>query len=146
MCGIPGRSRLAEGEPIVVAEHRALIAAAARPVLTGHLARPPVGRRAGHDVVAVRRALRVDLPSLLVERGVGGDVRLVGMQLGYRRGDQLALGVVPGTGADAVARVDAARSSGTEIRPPRAVAGAGFRGQRLAVLVSASEASEIAAH
>ena len=94
---VPWRSGLAEREAIVMPQHRALVAGAARPVLARHRRRPALGRRAGQDVVPVRRALRVDLAALLVERRVVVDVRLVGVQLGDVGGDEHTLGVVPGT-------------------------------------------------
>ena len=63
--------------------------------------RRSVRLRAGQDVVAIRRlAASVDDLALLGEGGLLGEVVLLAMQLRYAAGDEDALGVVPGPGAD----------------------------------------------
>src|SRR5688572_27561553 len=58
--------------------------------------------------------------------------------------DEHALDVVPGTVADAVASVDCALTVRTEIRAPLTVSGACGCRQRLAGLIGARQATEIA--
>src|SRR5262249_46151578 len=120
---VPGHRRLvgAETLPIVMAEHRgsgsALRPVAARAVLAGREG-GAVGPGAGEDVVHVRRvAAAVHLLALLVERRLLADVVLP-VELGHVLGDDDALGVRPGPGADAVARVDGAGTLRAHVRVP----------------------------
>ena len=94
-----------------------------------------------------------DLP-LLGEVGQLGDVvaeprqfRCVTMKMRKILRDHFAVGVVPGTGADAVARVHG-RLAGprlrTEVSMPRAISGAGGSCQRLAMCVGAGQSAEVA--
>src|SRR5688572_33426909 len=93
---------------------------AARPVHAGHLSRAAVGRRAGEDVVPVRRALPVDRTAHLVKRRVVVDVRLIGVELGDVLRNEDALAVVPGTVANPIAGADRAGTGGAEIGAPHA--------------------------
>src|SRR5437868_3360455 len=68
-----------------------------------------------------------------------------GVQLRHVFRDDDALGVLPWTAADAVARVDGLRSLRTEIRMPCLVAGAGPGREGLAMLVGAFDPAEIGA-
>jgi len=75
--------------------------------------RPAQRVRAGHDVVLVaagRRPYTRNLVTFDVEGGRALNVvaiaLLVAMQIGDVAGDQLTLDVVPGTGADAIPRID----------------------------------------
>src|SRR5690606_2953350 len=93
----------------------------------------------------------VDFFALLVQRARLADVVAVALevtvQFGDVGGDELTLGIVPGTIADAVAGVDGSLCSGgrrAEIRAPRAVAGVDGCRERLAMLVGSSEPAEVA--
>src|SRR5690242_1044529 len=78
-----------------------------------------VGGRSGQDIVAVRLfAAAVDHLTLLAEVGLLGDVVAVAMQIIDALGDHDALGVLPWTLADAVARVHGAGPLGAEIGVP----------------------------
>src|SRR5262249_44535862 len=73
--------------------------------------RTALGVRTGQDVVLVgRRPHTWNLVTFDIEGGGALDVvavaLLVAMQIGDVAGDQLALDVVPGAGADAIARID----------------------------------------
>src|SRR5712671_2560541 len=75
--------------------------------------RPTLGVRTGQDVMLVAAGRRPDawnLVTLDIERSRALDVvavaLLVAMQIGDVARDQLALDVVPGAGADAIARID----------------------------------------
>ncbi len=78
---VPGRSRFAERESIVMPHQRVVLARVARPILAGRGGGLALHRRTGQDVVPVGRALRVDRAPLLVERGVVVNVGLVGVKL-----------------------------------------------------------------
>jgi hypothetical protein len=58
-------------------------------------------------------------------------------------GDDRTLGVLPGAGADPVARVDRSRALRTEIGVPRLATRAGGLRERLTLLVGAFEAAEV---
>jgi hypothetical protein len=66
---------------MVRSHHRAVLAAAARPVLAGRRGGPTLHRGTRQDVVPVGRALRVDRAALLIERGVVVDVGLLRVKL-----------------------------------------------------------------
>jgi hypothetical protein len=76
--------------------------------------RPPLGVRTGHYVVLVaagRRSNTWNLVTLDIEGGralhVVAVALLVAVEIGDIAGDQLTLDVVPGAGADPIARIDA---------------------------------------
>src|SRR3954447_12723222 len=100
---------IAQSDAIGMTEHgRALCGAG--PVAAGAVLAGPecgaVGLRAGQHIVAVRRvAAAVDDLGLLAERGLLGEV-VGAVQLGDILGDDDALGVLPWSLADAVARID----------------------------------------
>src|SRR5262249_19084371 len=133
MCRIP--RHVAAARPVAVAEHgarpvcRYFRRRVCRP-LQGHAVRGPVvagvivavgerpagGVRAGHYVVLVGAgspSSTGNLVPLVIEVGRLLDVvpvaLLIAMQIGDIAGDQLALDVVPGAGADASARIDPRR-------------------------------------
>src|SRR5690606_25276522 len=107
----------------------------------------------GQDVVDVGAVARaIDLLALLVQcRGLADVVAVafdVAVQVRHVLRDDLALRVVPGAVADAIARVDgrlAVGGRGAQIRPPRPPARARGGGQRLAVLVGTRQTAEIRA-
>src|SRR6185503_17116120 len=109
--------------------------------------------RARQDVVNVGRVARsVDDLALFVQSDGLPDVVAVtlrvAMQLIDVRRDDDALRVVPGTAADAVARVDGQRracGSLAEIRAPGPAARTGGLRQRLTVLVGARQATQVRA-
>src|SRR5207249_1605773 len=70
---------------------------------------------------------------------------VIGVQLGQVVGNDDALGVLPGTFADAVARVDRAGALGAQIGVPGLGAGARGCTKQLAELVRAGDAAEIGA-
>src|SRR4051794_6299456 len=119
--------------------------------------RPPGGVRAGQDVVlvlALRRAHARNLIPLGIEDARALDVvavaLLIAVQIGDVAGDQHALDVVPGAGADARARIDPRRVAAlllAEIGVPRALgsAAADRLGLGLANLVGACEPAKVAA-
>jgi hypothetical protein len=92
--------------------------------------------------------------TFLVERGGLADVVAV-VQVGQVARDQLALGVEPGAGADAVACMDRRRAGGrggrregaghAEVGAPGLAAGTGRRGQLLAMRVGAGQAAQVGA-
>src|SRR6267143_1391689 len=134
--------------PIVMADHRRSLAAlrpvAARAVLAGR-ERGAVGLGARQDVVHVRRvAAPVHRLALLGQRGLLADVVLA-VQLGEVARDDDALGVLPGTLADAVARVDRAGALRAQVGVPGLGAGARRPAEQLAELVRAGESAEVAA-
>ena len=143
MGGVPRRAWSSAGQAIVMPQHRRP-RTAARPVLAGHFSGSTVGRRAGQDVVPVRRSRWIDHSSLLVERRVSVDVRLVGVEIGNALGHERALDVVPGPGTDSISGVHAAGTGRAEIGPPGSIAHAGRLRKRLAALVGACQAAEIA--
>ncbi|CAD5375508.1 hypothetical protein OF001_U10195 [Pseudomonas sp. OF001] len=136
---------------IVVTDH-GRAGGAAGPVAAGAVLRAgeggAVGLRAGEDVVHVRRiAAALDRHAALVEAGFLVEV-VVAVQLGDVLGDQLALGVVPGARADAVAGVHrrlAVTGAGAEVGAPGVAAGTDGLGELLAVRIGASQAAEIGA-
>jgi hypothetical protein len=79
---------------------------------------------------------------LFGERGLRVDVGIA-VQVVEVAGDDHPLGVLPGTLADAVARVHAI--AGAEIRTPGAIAGAGGLGEGLAALVRALQPAQVGA-
>src|SRR5436305_2074980 len=125
---------------------------AARPVLAGAVVaageRGAVRLRSGQHVMAVRRvAAAVDDLALFAERSLLGEV-VGAMQLAEILGDHHALGVLPRTLADAVARVLRGLAVGglrRQIRAPGFRARARRLRQRLAIIVGARKAAEIAA-
>src|SRR4029077_2821875 len=75
--------------------------------------RPALGVRTGHGVVLVaagRRPYPWNLVALGIEGGCALNIvavaLLITMQISDIAGDELALDVVPGSGADAIARID----------------------------------------
>ena len=60
--------------------------------------------------MTVWRSLRIDRPSLFVERGVVVDVGFVGVQLRYVLGDKDAFRVVPGSRSNAIASIYSTRT------------------------------------
>ena len=102
-----------------------------------------VGVGAGEDVVLVGIvAAAVDDVAGLGEGGLLGDLVGRAVELVERRGDQLALGVVPGAFSDAVLRVDA---GGAQIGVPGLAGGPGGGGELVAERIGAGEAAEIGA-
>src|SRR5690606_21219943 len=99
-------------QPIRMAEHRAGVVRAGRPVVARELVPGAVLVRAGEDVVLERLRDRrgriaceiVRRFAFLVQGRLAGDV-IVAVQLLEVLCDQLALRVVPGPGADAVAGI-----------------------------------------
>ena len=90
----------------------------------------------------------VDDLALFAERGLLGEVVAGAVQIGDVLGDHRALGILPRSLADAVARIDGRLAVGglrREVGAPGFAAGAGGLRQRLAVIVGAGEAAEIAA-
>src|SRR3954470_15652015 len=116
---------------------------ARRPVLAGLVVTrgkcAAVGLRTREDVVPVRRvAAAVDDLALLAERGLLGEVVGRPVQVGNVLGDHSALGVLPRSLADAVARVDGRLAVGGlrgEISAPGLAAGAAGLGQLLALRI-----------
>jgi hypothetical protein len=173
MCRIP--RRVPAARPVGVAEHGARPVcryfrrrvcrprqghAVRGPVVAGVIGavgeRPAGGVRASHCVVLVGArgpSSTGNLVPLGIEVGRLLDVvpvaLLVAMQIGDIAGDQLALDVVPGAGADASARIDPRRVAAlflAEIGVPRFRGGGPAQrlGLGLAHLVGAREPAEIA--
>src|SRR5437667_7602853 len=143
-----GRVVVPQALAIVVADHGRPLAAlrpvAARTVLAGREG-GAVGLGARQDVMHVRRiSTPVHGLALFGQRGLLADVVLA-VQLGQVVGDDDALGVLPGTFADAVARVDRAGALGAQIGVPGLGAGARGCTKQLAELVRAGDAAEIGA-
>ncbi len=88
-------------------------------------------------------ATAVDLLSLLGQRRLLGDVVAGAVELGETLGDDGALGVPPGAGADAVARVDGAGALRAEVCVPGLAARSRCLREHLTVLVRAGEAAEV---
>src|ERR1700737_1659272 len=135
-------------------DHRRALRAA-RPVLAGAVVsgreRRAVGLRSRQHVMAVRRiAAAVYDVALLAQRGLFGQV-VGAVQLGDIPGDHDAFGILPGSLADAVARVHGwltVDSLGREIGAPGFYPGSvGARGLRqgLTVIGGAGETAEVAA-
>src|SRR5439155_10348245 len=124
----------------------------ARPVLAGAVLaggkRGPVRLRSRQHVVPVGRvAATVDDLSLLAQGALLGQA-VGAVQLGDVLGDHDALGVLPWSLADAIARIHRGRTVGRlrrEIGVPGLATGSGRLRQRLAVIVGAGETAEIAA-
>src|SRR4051812_25446602 len=119
---------------------------AAGPVLAGRK-RAAIGLRARQHIVAVRRVgTAVDRLALFAQRRLLADLVVGAVQVVDALGDHLALGVLPWTAADAVARVDgAARRLRAQIgMPGLAACSAGLR-QRLTMAVRAFDAAQVAA-
>src|ERR1041384_842061 len=148
---IPGmrRRRVVQARAVDMAEHSSALRAA-RPVLAGLvLARrkgAAVRHRAGQRVVLVGRiAAAIDDVALLGQRGLLCQIVLA-MQFVDILGDNDALGILPRTLADAVARIDcgfAVGGLGAEIGMPGSAARAGRLRQLLTVLIGAVEPAEI---
>src|SRR5579862_6337078 len=114
----------------------------------------PVRHRAGEDVVRVRHVadavddrLLLGQRDLLAERDAHARlIERVAVQLRHALGHALAARVVPGTVADAVARVDRARALRAHIRVPRdRRTAAGGRAELLAVSIGAGDAAVVGA-
>src|SRR5947208_17198760 len=127
---------------------------AARPVLAGAIVagreRGAVGLRSRQHVVAVRRvAAAVDDIALFAQCSLLAEIVAGAVEVGDVFGDHGALGVLPGSLADAVARIHGGLAVGglrRQIRAPDlwSAGTCGLR-QRLTVIVGAGEATEIAA-
>src|SRR5262245_15580200 len=117
------------------------------PVLAGMIGaigvRPAVRLRAGENIMLVRSVAET-LPgiALLGQRRCSGQrvadasqLEGIAMQVREVLRDPASLGVEPGALADAVARVDGARSAGAQIGMPGPAARPGRRRQLLAMLV-----------
>src|SRR5882724_6203019 len=148
---VPGFRRVVvpQALAIVVADHRRALTAL-RPVAAGAVLadrkRGAVRLGTRQDVVHVRRvAAPVHGRALLGQRGLLADVVLA-VQLGKIVRDDDALGVLPGTAADAVACVDGAGAAlSAQIRMPGLGAGARRGAEQLAELVRADDSAEVAA-
>src|SRR5438445_11873720 len=108
---VPGFRRIvvAQAHAVGVAEHRSTLRAA-RPILAGAVVagreRGTVWLRSRQHVVAVRRiAAAVDAVALFAERGLLGKIVVGAMQSGNILGDHHALGILPRSLADALARI-----------------------------------------
>src|SRR5215211_1840227 len=143
---------VAQALAVMMADHRSPLPAlgpvAAGAILAGREG-PAVRLRSGQDVVPVGRiATAIDRLALLVERSLFADLVVGAVQIVDVLGDGLALGVLPGPAADAVARIDGrapARRLRAEISMPGPVARPGRLRQRLAMAVGALDPAEIAA-
>src|SRR5262245_50131625 len=148
---VPRLGRLVVTQPLaVMMSHHGGALGALGPVATGAVVarreRAAVRLRPGQHVVPVGRVgAAVDRLALLGERRLLADLVVRAVEVIDILRDHLALGVLPGSAADAVARVDGVATLGAEIGPPRAAAGAGALRQLLAMAVGALEAAEIAA-
>ena len=146
-----GRRVLTQADAVRVADLGAA-GTAACPVFAGGVIAAGKGAalriRAGEHVVHVRRvATAVEHRAFFREDGLLGELAVV-VQFIDVLGNQLALGVVPRTFADAIARVDgfvAAAGGGAQVGVPGAAARAGGGGQRLAQLVGTGEATQVGA-
>ena len=110
---IPGLGRLVVPQPLpVVMPDDGAAGAALRPVAAGLVLargeRLSVGLRAGQDVVPIGAvAAAVDRRALFRERGLLADLVVGAVQIVDASRDDLALGILPGAGTDAIARVTA---------------------------------------
>src|SRR5688572_14188532 len=132
-----------------MAHHRGAGGAAA-PVAAGAVVagreRRAVGLRAGENVVAVRRvAAAVDRRTLLAQRVLLAELVVRAVQVGDAGGDHRALGVLPGTLADAVLGVDRVGALGAQIGAPSLAGRAGGGSELGAMRVGAIQAAEVAA-
>src|SRR5664279_492617 len=140
---------LAQSDAVVMAEHDGTLRAA-RVVLAGHVLVGRKGfavrRRAGEDVMPVRRvAAAVDHVAffrkiVLLAELVAGAVQIIDAG-----GDDHALGVAPGTLADAVARVHRAVALRGQIGVPGLGPRAYRCGELLAMCVGAGKPAEVGA-
>src|ERR1700730_6558036 len=156
MRAVPGFRRVvvAQSDAVGMTDHRRALRAA-RPVLAGAVVsgreRRTVGLRSRQHVMPVRGiAAAVDDVALLAQRGLFGQV-VGAVQLGDIPGDHDAFGILPGSLADAVARIHGwltIDSLGREIGAPGFYperVGAGRLRQGLTVIVGAGETAEVAA-
>src|SRR5580692_8342832 len=140
---------LAQALAVDVAEHGSAFGAAgpiaARAILAGR-ERRAVRLRAGQGVMPVGGvAPAIDDVAFFGKRSLLGQV-ILAVQLGDILGDDDALGVGPGTFADAVASIGRRLAVGrlrAQIGVPSMAAGAGCLRQLLAVLIGPGEAAEI---
>src|SRR5262249_55438645 len=151
MRGVPGLRRrvVAQAHAIVVADDGRAVGTALRPVAAGRVFaagdRAALRRGTGQHVVHVHRvAAAHDHLAALGQRGLLGRV-ILAVRLVDAAGDHLALGIDPRPAADAVARVDRARTRGAQVRVPRLAPGARRGREVLAVPVRAREAAEVGA-
>src|SRR5690606_29119033 len=109
--------------------------------------RAPVRRRSRQDVMPIRLvAAAVDDLALLAQGRVLADLVVLAVEIVDRLGDHDSLGVLPGTVADTIARVDglgAVARLGAEVGAPRALAHARRCRERLAVLVRARDPAQV---
>src|SRR6185295_20140130 len=97
-------------------------------------------------VVTVGRvATAVDHLALLAERSLLAEIVVGAVQVVDRLGDHDAFGILPGTVADAVARVDRAGALRAQISPPGLAGGAGGLRELGAAGVGAGQSAEIGA-
>src|SRR3954471_24347548 len=154
MRAVPRFRRLVIAQALTIGmadDRRAL--RARRPILAGLVVTrgkcAAVGLRNREDVVPVRRvAAAVDDLALLAERGLLGEVVGRPVQVGNVLGDHSALGVLPRSLADAVARGDGWLAVGGlrgEISAPGLAAGPAGLGQLLALRIGPLQATEIGA-
>src|SRR5262249_24801020 len=154
MCGVP--RAVAAALLVGVSELRRALAIA-RPVVARVIGAvgvaAPVRLRAGQDVVLVGRvAHAVHGSAFFGERELlaedipePGLLDRVAVQLADVLRHALPPGVVPGSVADPIARVDGARSLRAEIRVPRRAPASGRRSQCLAVGIRAGQTAEVRA-
>src|SRR5438552_15101552 len=150
---IPGmrRRRIIQARAVDMADDRGTLRAA-RPVLAGLVLARRTGaaiwHRAGQRVMLVGRiAAAVDDVALLGQRGLLCQIVLTVQFVDILRDDD-ALGVLPRTLADPVARIDggfAVGRLGAELAMPSAAAGPSRLGQLLAMPVGTFAAAEIGA-
>src|SRR5580693_1248986 len=142
---------LAQALAVDVAEHGSAFGAAgpiaARAILAGRECRA-VRLRAAQGVMPVGRvAAAIDDVAFFGKRGLLGQV-ILAMQLRDILGDDDALGIGPGTFADAIAGIGrrlAVSGLRAQISMPGVAAGAGGLRELLAVLIGAGKAAEIGA-
>ena len=145
-------ARVLEADAVMMADDGRAFAVA-RPVLAGRVAARrrihALRIRPGQHVVLVGFvAAALDHLALLGERGLLGDIGLVGMQFIDRIGDDNALDVLPRALADPVARIDAGlalRRRGAEIGFPVGLGRTRRLGQCRAMGISPLETAEIGA-
>src|SRR5262245_16354652 len=137
---------VAQPLPVVMADHGGALPALG-PVAAGTILarrqRTAIGLRTRQDVMSVGRlGASVDRFALLAQRRLLVDLVVGAVQVVDVLRDHLALGVLPRPAADAVARIDGGAALRAEIGVPRAAAGTGALGQRLAMAVGALDATE----
>src|SRR5262249_8943198 len=145
-------ARVRQSLAVVVADDRRAVAALGPVAAAGVAARRGIHAhwtRAGQQVVLVRGvAAPLHRLAFLGEGGVLVDLGLGRMQVAEVVRDHYALRVAPGALPDAVARVDTGRTLGlgrAEIGVPVGELRARRLGERIAVLVGAFQAAEVAA-